>query len=65
MLAVHRFQNAVGAGLHGQMHVRHQRRQLGMCRYQVVIHVARMTGGVAQTQYPGHLREAPQQFSER
>src|SRR5512135_1616462 len=46
------------------MHVRHQRRQLDMGSDQFVVHVARVAGGITQTQNAGYLCEAAQQFSE-
>ena len=65
MPAVHRRQHAVGTGLHRQMHVRHQRRQIAMRGDQVVVHVARMAGHVAQAHDAGHVAETAQQFAER
>ena len=50
VLAVHRRQHAVGAGLHRQMQERHQLRHVGVRGDQVVVHVARMRGGVADAQ---------------
>jgi hypothetical protein len=65
MPPVHRRQNAVGAGLHRQMHIGHQRRELAMGGDEAVIHVARMASGVAQSQNARHAREPAQQFAER
>ena len=59
--AVHRLQDAVGAGLHGQMQIGHQRRQVAMRGDQFVVHVARMAGGVAQPRQAGDLGQAKQQ----
>ena len=46
--AVHGSEDAVRARLHRQMQMRHQRRQVAMRRDQIVVHVARMAGRVAQ-----------------
>ncbi len=61
MAAVHRRQHPVGARLHRQVQVGHQRRQLAMRGDQLVVHVARMAGGVAQPQQAGDLRQFAQQ----
>ena len=53
--AVHGSENAVGARLHRQMQLRHQLRQIAMRRDQIVVHVARMAGGVAQPLDAGDL----------
>ena len=63
--AVHRRENAVGAGLHRQMQLRHQRRQVAMRGDQIVVHVARMAGGVAQPRDAGNFGEPVQQAAER
>ena len=55
--AVHRLQDAVGAGLHRQMQIGHQRRQVAMRGDQRVVHVARMAGGVAQPRQAGDFGE--------
>ena len=65
MPAVHRRQNAVGAGLHRQMHIGHQRRQIAVRGDQIVVHVARMAGRVAQAHDAGHVAETAQQPAER
>ena len=65
MPAVHRRQNAVGAGLHRQVHIRHQRGEVAMGGDQVVVHVARVAGHVAQARDAGHLVETAQQPAER
>ena len=46
--AVHRGEDAIGSRLHRQMQLRHEFRQIAMRRDQIVVHVARVTGGVAQ-----------------
>ena len=46
--AVHGGEDAIGARLHRQMQLRHEFRQIAMRRDQIVAHVARVTGGVAQ-----------------
>ena len=63
--AVHRVENAVGARLHRQMQLRHQRRQIAMRGDEAVIHVARMARGVAQTRDTGNFGEPMQQPSQR
>ena len=62
---VHRRQHAVGAGLHRQMQERHELRHLGVRRDQVVVHVARVRGGVADAQQPRDVRQCPDQPAER
>ena len=47
VLAVHRRQDPVRAGLHRQMQVGHQLGDIAVGCDQVVVHVARMAGGVA------------------
>ena len=46
--AVHGREHAVGAGLHRQMQLRHQLRQIAMGGDEIVVHVARMAGRVTQ-----------------
>ena len=65
MPAVHRRQNAVGARLHRQVHIGHQRGQVAMGGDQIVVHVARMAGRVAQAHDAGHLGKTAQQPAER
>jgi len=48
VLAVHRLENAIRARLDRQMQIRHQGFDSAMRRNQVVRHVARMAGDVAQ-----------------
>ena len=61
--AVHRLEDAVRARLHRQVQIGHQRRQVAMRRDQLVVHVARMAGGVAQPREAGDL--APAGYSSR
>ena len=63
--AVHGVQYAIGAGLHRQMQLRHQPRQVAMRRDQFVVHVARMAGGVAQPVDAGNFGEALKQPRQR
>ena len=63
--AVHRGEDAVRAGLHRQMQMGHQLRQVAMRGDQVVIDVARMAGGVAQPRDAGNFGDAMQQPPER
>ena len=58
MPAVHRRQDAVGAGLHRQVQERHQRRHIAMRGDQLVVHVARVGRGVAQPQQARGSRPA-------
>ena len=58
--AVHRGENPVRAGLHRQMQLRRKLRQIAMHRDQVVVHVARMAGGVAQPRDAGDFGDATQ-----
>ena len=48
MLAVHRGEDAVGAGLKRQMQIGHQLRLIAVQRDEIVIHVARMARRVAE-----------------
>ena len=61
--AVHGGEDAVGARLHRQMQLRHQRRQIAMRGDQIVVHVARMARGVAQPLDAGELRETFEQVA--
>ena len=63
--AVHRVEHAVRARLHRQMELRHKLRQIAMRRDQIVVHVARMAGGVAQPRDAGDFGDAAQQLAER
>ena len=63
--AVHRLEDAVGAGLHRQMQLRHQRRQVAVRGDEIVVHVARMAGAVAQPRDAGNVREPLHQPAER
>jgi hypothetical protein len=65
MLAVHGGQNPVGAGLHRQMHERHQRGEVAVRRDQRVLDVARMAGRIAQACDAVDFGEPVQQPSER
>ena len=62
---VHRVENAVRAGLHGQMKLGRKLRQVAMHRDQIVVHVARMARGVAQPRDTGDFGDAMQQPPER
>ena len=48
MAPVHRLKHPVGSGLHRKMEVRHQRRHIAVCQDQILFHVQRMRGGVAE-----------------
>ena len=63
--AVHGREDAVGARLHRQMQLRHQRRQIAMRRDQVVAHVERMAGRIAQPLDAADLREPFEQPRQR
>ena len=63
--AVHRSENAVRAGLHRQMQLRRELRQIAMHRDQIVVHIARMAGGVAQPRDAGNFGDAFEQAAER
>ena len=63
--AVHGGEDAVRARLHRQMQVGHQLRQIAMRGDQIVVHVARMAGRVAQPRDAGDFGEATQQLAER
>src|SRR5690348_16454402 len=65
MPAVHGTENPIGAGLHRQMQLRHQGRQVAMGRDEVVVDVAWMTGRVAQARDARNLGESEEQSSER
>ena len=65
VVAVHRFENPIGARLHRQMQLRHQRRQVAMRGDEIVIHVAGMAGAVAQARDAGNFRKAMHQPPER
>ena len=52
VLSIHGCENAIGAGLDRQVQLRHQRRQIAMCGDQVVVHIARMAGGITQPLHP-------------
>ena len=54
VIAVHRFQHAVAAGLHWQMQERHQLGIVAVRRDQALGHVTRMTGGIADPREAGH-----------
>ena len=56
--AVHRFEHAIGARLHRQMEKRHQRGDVAMGGDQLVAHIARMRGGVANTCQAGEFGRA-------
>ena len=62
--AVHRREDAVRARLHRQMQIGHQRVEIAMGGDQVVVHVARMAGGVAQPVEAGDLGEAEEEPAE-
>ena len=59
--AIYRLENAIGAGLHRQMKLRCELRQIAMRGDQVVVDVARMTGAVAQPRNAGDFGDAMQQ----
>ena len=61
MLAVHRRQDAIRTRLHRQMQKRHQRRNVAMRGNQIVVHVARVGGGVAQPRQAGDFGQFAQQ----
>ena len=65
MLAVHGGQDPVGAGLHRQMHERHQRGEIAMRRNQQIVDVAGMAGGVAQPHDTVDFGKPVQQPAER
>src|SRR5690606_35633926 len=52
---VHGLEHAIGAGLHRQVQIRHELRQVAMGGDQVVVHVARMARRVAQAIKPRNL----------
>ena len=62
--AVHGGEDAVGAGLHRQMQIGHQRIEIAMGGDEIVVHVARMAGGVAQAVDARDFGEAEQQPAE-
>ena len=62
--AVHRRQHPVAAALHRQVQEGHQLRQVAMGGDQVVVHVARVAGGVAQPEQAGDLGQFAQQPAE-
>ena len=64
VLPVHRRQHAVGARLHRQMQIRHQRRHVAMGGDQIVGHVAGMGGGVADAVQPVDLGQVADQPAE-
>ena len=59
VLAVHGREDAIRSRLHGQMQERHQLRNFGMSRDQILAHVARMAGHVAKPLQPLDVGEAP------
>jgi hypothetical protein len=63
--AVHRLEDAVGAGLHRQVQVRHELRHLAMHGDQRVVHVARVGGRVADTRHALDLGQGSDQASQR
>ena len=63
--AVHRLEDAVGARLHRQVQVRHELRHLAMGGDQIVVHVARMGGGVADARQALDLGQRPDQPRQR
>ena len=62
--AVHRLEDAVGAGLHRQMQVGHQLPEIAMRGDQFVVHVAGVAGGVAQARDAGDVCKPMQQPSQ-
>ena len=65
MPAIHRAEDPVRARLHRQMELRRKLRQIAVHRDQIIIDVARMTGGVAQPRDAGDFGDATQQLPER
>ena len=65
VLAVHGREHAIGARLHRQVEIGHQRRHVAMGRDQGVVHVARVGGGVADAREPLDLRQRPDQAPKR
>ena len=63
--AVHRLQHPVAPRLHRQVQERHQLRFLAMRRDQVVAHVVRMRGGIADPLEPLDRRQPPHQRRQR
>ncbi len=64
MATLHRREDAVGAGLHRQMQVRHQLGQLAVALDQPLRHFARVAGGVADPFDAGNLVHHFQQEGE-
>ncbi len=58
--AVHGGEHAVGSGLHRQVQLRHQLRQVAVRGDQRIVHVARMARGVAQPVDAGNFGNARQ-----
>ena len=65
VLAVHRLEDAVRARLHRQMQVRHELRHLAVHGDQLVVHVARMRGRVADARDALDLGQRADQARER
>ena len=65
MAAVHGSENAVGTRLNRQMQLRHQRREIAMCRDQVVGHVEGVARRVAQSLGARHLGDPREQARQR
>ena len=62
--AVHRLEDAVGARLHRQVQVGHQLVDVAMRGEQLVVHVARMDGGVADAGEAIDLGQAAAELAE-
>ena len=63
--AVHRLEDAVGARLHRQVQVRHELRHRAVGGDQIVVHVARMGGRVADARHAIDLGQGMDQSRQR